>query len=100
MADPERPFEQRCQLADMLIRTAIVEAIPGLTPNELHKIEVPLAKQLKNSEEARWFVLESSGDLLDDMPLSVKNAKLSIIMVPVISALITVEMGDAAVEQI
>lgn len=100
MTKPEQPFARRCLHADMRIRTAVIEAVPQLIPNDFNVIGVPLERQLKDAEEARWYALEASSDLLSDVPATAKSAKLSILTEPAITAVITIEMGDQPIGQI
>jgi hypothetical protein len=91
-------FEQRCHMADLRIRTAIIEALPEMKPFERGLLLVALHQQLYNKEEVLFYASEEGhGDLVADTLLGVKAMSIVIGYEPNIAATIDIEKGGPVV---
>jgi hypothetical protein len=94
--DDWQDFERRCRLANMIVSTMILEALPTLQSEQWHHLESNLEKHIHGADEARAYEsymvdVEDSGKFFN-----VKSLKLSLQLEPPI-AKVDIEMDPKAI---
>ena len=92
----ENNFERRCRLANLMVRTAIIEALPTLEPEQWHSLEIGLEKQLLDDEEVRKYAPLAAEIVTTGMFFGVKTLRLRLGVQPP-AAKVDIEMGAAPI---
>jgi hypothetical protein len=94
--DDWQDFERRCRLANLIVHTRIIEALPKLEPEQWHYMEVGLERHFQNAGEARAYAAYAADVVLSGSFFGAKTVDLRMQLDPPI-AKVRIEMGSKAI---